>query len=116
MNFIKYAFIGVINTFIHVSIFFTIYYIFEVDQSISNFCAFISAASFSYFINSKYNFKSKYNFRKYLCFVLLMGIISFVIGCISDKNQLNPVVTMIFFTFISLILGFSLSKYFIFKG
>lgn len=46
MNFIKYAFIGVINTFIHVSIFFTIYYIFEVDQSISNFCAFISAVSF----------------------------------------------------------------------
>jgi len=43
-------------------------------------------------------------------------LISFVIGFISDQNQINPFATMIIFTLISLTLGFFLSKYFIFKG
>lgn len=114
-NFIKYILIGFFNTILHISIFFTMYLFFNLSQSISNFIGFFIAVSFSYFINSKYNFKSQYNIKKYLYFVLLMGLISFVIGFISDQNQINPFITMIIFTLISLILGFFLSKYYIFK-
>jgi len=115
-NFIKYILIGFFNTVLHIGIFFTMYLFFNLSQSISNFFAFLIAVTFSYFINLKYNFKSKYNVKKYLHFVLLMGLISFVIGFISDQNQINPFATMIIFTLISLTLGFFLSKYFIFKG
>ncbi len=116
MFFIKYILIGFFNTLLHSFVFFTIYLYYNFNQSTSNFIAFFIAVSFSYLINSKYNFKSKYNVKKYLYFVLLMGLISFVIGFISDQNQINPFATIIIFTLISLTLGFILSKYFIFKG
>lgn len=116
MNFLKYSIIGVINTLLHISVFLVLNFYFSTNQAISNFFAFLIAVTFSYFINLKYNFKSKYNVKKHLYFVLLMGLISFAIGFISDQNQINPFATIIIFTLISLTLGFFLSKYFIFKG
>lgn len=115
-NFIKYVLIGFFNTILHISIFFTMYLFFNLSQSISNFIAFFITVSFSYFINSKCNFKSQYNIKKYLYFVLLMGLISIIIGFISDQNQIPPFATIIIFTLISLTLGFFLSKYLIFKS
>lgn len=116
MYFFKYSIIGMINTILHIFVFFILYHLYNLNQSISNFIAFLIAVTFSYFINLKYNFKSKYNVKKYLFFVVFMGLISFGIGFISDQNQISPFATMIIFTLISLTLGFFLSKYLIFKG
>lgn len=116
MFFIKYILIGFFNTLLHSCVFFTLYLYYNFSQSISNFIAFLIAVTFSYFINLKYNFKSKYNTKKYMFFVIFMGLISFGIGFISDQTQMNPFTTVIIFTLISLTLGFFLSKYFIFKG
>lgn len=116
MYFFKYSIIGMINTILHIFVFFILYHLYNFNQSISNFIAFLIAVTFSYFINLKYNFKSKYNVKKYLFFVVFMGLISFGIGFISDQNQISPFATMIIFTLISLTLGFFLSKYLIFKG
>lgn len=115
-HFLKYSLIGIMNTFFHISVFFILHYLFSINQSISNIIAFLIAVTFSYFINLNYNFKSKYNIKKYIFFIVFMGLISFGIGFISDQNQINPFVTMTIFTLISLTLGFFLSKYFIFKG
>lgn len=115
MHFIKYAFIGTINTLLHINVFFILYSLFSINQATSNLIAFLIAVTFSYFINSKYNFKSQYNIKKYVCFVVIMGVISFGIGFISDQNQINPFMTIISFTLISFILGFLVSKYLIFK-
>lgn len=116
MIFFKYSIIGALNTLLHIGIFSVLYFYFSTDQAISNLFAFLVAVTFSYFINLKYNFKSKYNIKKYMLFVIFMGLISFGIGFISDQTQINPFATMIIFTFISLTLGFFLSKYFIFRG
>jgi putative flippase GtrA len=116
MYFFKYSLIGIINTILHIFVFFILHHLYNFNQSISNLIAFSIVVTFSYFINSKYNFKSKYNIKKYIFFVVSMGLISFGIGFISDKNQIDPFETIIIFTLISLTLGFFLSKYFIFKG
>lgn len=113
--FFKYSIIGLLNTLLHMSVFLVLNYFFSVNQAVSNVVAFLIAVTFSYIVNSKYNFKSKYDIKKYMYFVVIMGVISFGIGFISDQNQINPFITMIIFTLISLILGFFLSKYYIFK-
>lgn len=116
MNFIKYVFFGVFNTIIHIIVFLIFYYMYEVRQALSNLIAFLVSVNFSYFMNLKYNFSAKYSLKKNISFIFLMGLVSYGVGCISDQSQINPYITMIFFSFISLVFGFALSKYFIFKG
>lgn len=112
---LKYILIGVVNTLLHMAIFFVLHYIFSINQAKSNFLAFLVAVNLSYCLNSKYNFKSQYSLKKHMLFMLFMGSISYGVGFVSDYNCVNPYMTVIYFMFVSLFLGFILSKYFLFK-
>ncbi|MCS2161493.1 GtrA family protein [Scandinavium sp. H11S7] len=109
-----YTFIGVLNTAIHWSVFFA-FSSFGFLQAFSNLAAFSIASTFSYYMNSKFNFKKKAKGRTYFLFVVGLGALSLVVGACADKLNINSFVTLIVFSSLSLILGFIYSKYIVFK-
>ncbi|WP_313108227.1 GtrA family protein [Atlantibacter sp.] len=113
-NFKIYTLIGILNTVIHWFIFFTLHS-FGYLQSTSNTIAFIISASFSYFMNSRFNFKKEMNGLRYLFFISGLGLISYYLGHIADCISLNVFFTLIIFSLVSLVMGFLYSKYLVFK-
>lgn len=113
-QFSSYALIGVFNTAIH-WLFFLILYSFDLSQAKANLFSFFVASLFSYVVNSKITFQEKLNLFRYLIFFLGMALISWSVGKGSDIYQLNPLVTLIVFSFVSLVLGFLWSKFVVFK-
>ncbi|ANQ18022.1 GtrA family protein [Vibrio natriegens] len=109
-----YFIIGLLNTAIHWSIFTLVYSQIET-QSSSNITGFLFAATFSYVINSKYNFKSSINKTKYILFVMGMGFINYSVGYASDFFNALPLLTLISSSGLSFIIGFIFSKYIVFK-
>ncbi|MGB5855871.1 MAG: GtrA family protein [Oceanisphaera sp.] len=109
-----YSLIGVLNTTLHWVVFYILYKV-GVEQAYSNLAAFICAATFSFFMNAKFNFKVEINIKKYFIFLIGMGMISFVVGFFADTYHLNPLVTLVMFSASSFILGYIYSR-FVFLG
>lgn len=112
----KYLTVGVINTLLHWLVFALFIYIFDLSQAVVNVIAFCIAVTFSFFANAKFTFKKKATGIRYLFFIFLMGILSYLTGIMADMVNFPPIITLISFSFISLIIGFIFSKFFIFKG
>lgn len=110
----KYFNVGILNTLIHWIIFYIAYMLTNI-QSISNFIGFFVAVSFSYVFNSLYTFKQKISPKKYIIFLLCMSVFSFSLGYISDITKIQPILTLIIFSSLSLVVGFIFSKYIVFK-
>ncbi|EPU3651915.1 GtrA family protein [Escherichia coli] len=83
-----YSLIGVLNTGLHWVIFF-IFTNIGFLQSLSNLVAFSIASSFSYAMNSKFNFKKKPKGSSYILFVTGLGILSLLIGSCADRFKLR---------------------------
>lgn len=113
--FSRYISVGVINTGIHWLFFGLLVTLFRYDQAISNVVAFIIAVTFSFFANARYTFRTKATGKGYILFVSFMGLLSFVSGKISDHYNINPLITLIEFSAISLICGFIYSKFIVFR-
>lgn len=113
--FFKYVSVGVLNTIIHYCVFFILYIFFSQSQAVSNLIAFCVAVTFSFFVNAKWTFDSHVNFYRYIAFICFMGLLSFLVGYLSDLYHLNIAITLIGFSIISLILGFLYSKYLVFR-
>lgn len=113
--FSKYISIGVINTAIHWAVFVVGVYFLSVNQASANLIAFLVAVSFSFFANAKFTFKSKPSTKGYFYFVTFMGLMSIATGKISDYYSINPIITLIEFSAISLICGFFFSRYVVFR-
>lgn len=112
---LSYAVIGVLNTLCHASVFIVLVYIGHFTQSLANFFAFLVAVTLSYELNSHFTFTTPKKIKGYLLFTTIMGLISISIGWLGDKYQLYPIATFVIFSALSFILGFLLSKYWIFK-
>ena len=113
-NFKIYSVIGIFNTGLHWIIFFLCGSL-GLLQAYSNLVAFTIASTFSYFMNSTFNFKKKVNGGGYFLFILGLGSISFLIGALADTFLINKIITLAIFSGVSLILGFIYSKYIVFK-
>jgi putative flippase GtrA len=107
--------VGVLNTALHWIVFSVGVYMFSVNQAAANFLAFVVAVSFSFFANARYTFKAKLKVRGYFLFVSFMGLMSIIVGKVSDYYQISPIITLIEFSAISLICGFFFSKLVVFK-
>ncbi|HDU8576636.1 GtrA family protein [Vibrio diabolicus] len=114
LNFSIYILIGIVNTIIHWSAFY-LFYEFELGQKYCNLFAFIFSASFSYFANSKFNFKKRMNIKTYGNFIIVVGVITYTIGLCADLFSIKPLYTLIASSLLSLVLGFSFSKFFVFR-
>jgi putative flippase GtrA len=113
--FIKYVCVGLLNTAIHWAVFIFIYYGITDRQIICNGIAFFVAVTASFFINSRWTFKAQPTGGRYLIFILFMGALALVVGGSSDSLALNPLMTLIVFSAISLVAGFLFSKFIVFK-
>lgn len=112
--FARYMTIGVLNTLIHWVVF-AICFKNDQSQSISNFVAFCVAVTFSFFANAKWTFHSEATTFRYMMYVFFMGAVATLIGGSADRLNVNPVVTLVIFSAVSLVCGFLYSKYVIFR-
>lgn len=111
----KYVVVGGFNTLLHWATFAAVYYLFSHDQMISNFAGFCVAVTFSFFVNAKWTFESDHTTVKYFMYVGFMGLLALTSGYIADKLSLNPIITLIGFSAISLVVGFIYSNYVVFR-
>lgn len=111
--FFRYLLVGVFNTVLHGMVFY-LFYAVSGWQALSNFLAFVVAASQSYLLNARYTFNKKTNAYSYMLFTGAMGSVSFLVGWAADHFQTPALLTPIFFSGVSLVLGFLFSKYVVF--
>lgn len=115
-GFSTYALVGLANTLLHWQMFFVLRVAVGLDQSTSNLAAFCVAASFSYYLNAIYTFDAKLSAMGYLVFLCLMGALSYVVGYLGDRWQIHGLLTVAAFSLLSLVLGFLLSRFVVFRG
>ena len=113
--FSKYVLTGIVNTLIHWSVFFLVYAALGASQAFSNLLAFLFAVTFSFFANARFTFKSPASLKRYVLFVSFMGVLSLFTGWGADRLGIPPLMTLVFFSGISLILGFIYSRYIVFR-
>ncbi|WP_460131243.1 GtrA family protein [Pseudomonas sp. S1_E04] len=114
-GFSSYTVVGIANTVIHWQLFFVLRAAFELSQAASNFFAFCVAASFSFYANALYTFAAPTSLPRYLLFMLCMGGLSLIVGWLADHWRLPGLVTVVAFSLISLLCGFLLSKWVVFR-
>ena len=114
-KFFRYAMIGLMNTAVHWAVFLVVYYFLRFDQVLSNTLAFCVAVTFSFFMNARFTFDRGATGARYVSYVAFMGALSAVVGASADQLQLHPVFTLIFFSVISLVVGFFYSKLVVFR-
>lgn len=110
-----YGLVGIVNTAVHWLMFSLFYIVVNTSQAISNIIAFIVAVTVSFYLNAHFTFNTHTNLKRYLLFVVFMGVISYLVGFFADKIELLPLFTLIIFTLISFIIGFIWSRFFVFK-
>lgn len=113
--FTRYASVGIINTIIHWGVFAALVKFASANQSTANLLGFCVAVTFSFFVNAKYTFETDATKRRYFIFVTFMGCLAFLAGKVADLMSLPAILTLIFFSGTSLVLGFIYSKFVVFK-
>lgn len=113
--FYRYAGVGVINTAIHWLTFAFLFSGLHASQALANLGAFCFAVTFSFFANAKWTFSSEATTLRYMLYVFFMGAIASAVGWAADKCTLNPLITLIVFSAISLVCGFIYSKCIVFR-
>lgn len=111
----NYIIVGLMNTSIHWIAFIVCLEFVKIHQSVSNVIGFAISVTFSFFANSKITFKQKGTLNKYIQFIVVMGLISYSVGYTADRIHLNPILTLMSFSSISLVLGFLYSRFVIFR-
>ncbi|MFK9006254.1 GtrA family protein [Pseudomonas pergaminensis] len=114
-GFSSYTVIGVANTVIHWQLFFVFRAAFDLSQAISNFFAFCVAASFSFYVNAIYTFAVPASLPRYGLFMLCMGGLSLGVGWLADRWRVAGIVTVLVFSLVSLVSGFLLSRWVVFR-
>ncbi|UZE22700.1 GtrA family protein [Pseudomonas sp. B21-056] len=114
--FLTYALVGLANTLIHWQVFFVLRVAFGFNQAMSNFVAFYVAASFSFYVNALYTFEAKTSVFGYVLFLCVMGALSFLVGYLGDRWHIHGLLTVAVFSLLSLVIGFLLSRFVVFRG
>lgn len=111
----RYGLVGIGNTLAHWLVFLCVHLILGLSQASSNFLAFAVAATLSYQVNAHYTFAVRPTGRHYLLFLMGMGCLSLSLGTLSDWVGLSPWLTLVTFSALSLIVGYSFSQAVVFR-
>lgn len=84
-------------------------------QTLSNFLAFCLAASFSFYVNAVFTFAMPASLPRYALFMLCMGALSLGVGALADRWNAPGIVTVMVFSLVSLVCGFLLSRWVVFR-
>ncbi|WP_297834905.1 GtrA family protein [Pseudomonas sp.] len=114
-GFSTYTVIGIGSTLIHWQLFFVLRAAFDASQALGNFLAFCAAASFSFYANAIFTFAMPVSLGRYLMFMICMGGLSVVVGGAADRWHLPGIVTVVVFSLTSLVVGFLISKWLVFR-
>ena len=114
-QFSLYTLIGIANTALHWLVFGALYAL-EFSQASANLVGFLAASLFSFIVNSKITFKTELHLGRYVLFMLGMASISYGVGYLGDSFDWHPVITLVVFSFLSLVIGFLWSKFIVFKN
>lgn len=114
-QFITYCLIGFFNTAIHFFAFLFFLKIFNY-QTISNFLGFCLGLCFSFFMNAYFTFKEKPDLKKFVRMALTSGGLAFSFGFLGDFFKFNPFVTFGLYVVVNPIIGFILTKYYVFSS
>lgn len=119
-NFVFYLFIGIFNTILGYGIIF-IFMNIGIIPEISNLIGYLVAVFISYILNKKYNFKNKNSHQKdFPKFLLSMAIAYFsnLLTLIVSYRflKIDEYLSQILSGVIYVVVGYILSKYFVFKG
>ncbi|ALV91770.1 MULTISPECIES: GtrA family protein [Pantoea] len=112
--FARYTSVGVVNTAIHWAVFGALLAS-GAKQSMANLAAFCVAVTFSFFANAKWTFNAEATTARYFLYIFFMGAMAVSVGWTADRLHINPIVTLIFFSALSLVCGFVYSKFFVFR-
>ncbi|HEK1689518.1 translocase [Pseudomonas putida] len=115
LRFYRYGLIGVGNTLVHWAVFFLLHQGTGLGQASSNLLAFTVAASLSYYLNTRFTFTLVPSKARYLAFMSGMGCLSLSMGALADWAGLSPWLTLLIFSAVSLIVGYSYSHAVVFK-
>jgi putative flippase GtrA len=110
----RYGLVGVLNTGIHAVVLFVLSSVLGISLGVSNLSAFLCAATFSYFVNSYFTFSKKPNSRGYALFLSLNGLLAYAIGFSGEIVFASALQVFLIFSGISFLLGFYMSKKWIF--
>ncbi|MFM2486764.1 GtrA family protein [Celerinatantimonas yamalensis] len=112
---VRYGFVGLINTFLHWTIFYLFLATVSRDQSLANLLGFFCANLFGFVTNSKFTFRMTMKYKRYFLYLLGMGSIAALIGLFADELNINPIFTLVFFSLVSFMIGYIYSNYFVFR-
>lgn len=118
-QFIRFAFIGGLNTLIHGAILAMCVEIFNVEVVLSNLIAFMAANVFSYFMNATFTFKVAPAFSAYLKFFLasLLSLgLTLLISWIAKFYGAHYLVGFLFVIVLVPLLSFFMMKFWAFSG
>ena len=113
-GFILYGLIGVLNTGVHFIVFMGVYQIID-SQTISNFIAFCAAVVFSFFMNAKFTFQKRPTAKMFVKMFFVMSLLSLGAGYVGDLFTVHPLITFVGYCAFSYLVGFVLSKTFVYK-
>lgn len=104
-----YALVGIINTTVHYLVYFLLIAS-GLNQSEGNLIAFCIAVTCSYLLNAKFTFKAQYKPKEYCLYISFMGLVSYLIGYVGDNLGLEPILSLLVFSALSLFMGYKFSK------
>ena len=113
-QFLRYGIVGVLNTALHAAVFFSLVAV-GFTQAIGNFLAFLIAVTFSFFANARFTFAQRPSLAKFLKMSGVMAVLSILCGIVGDELVVNPILTFVAYCAISYVLGFLLTRFFVFS-
>ena len=120
----RYLVFGALTTVVNILAYSVLYYVFHIENTISNVIAWIIGATFAYITNKLYVFNSKVNTRKelikeivyfYGCRLLTLAVDEGIMILTVDKFGWNALLMKILANIIVIILNFIFSKILIFR-
>lgn len=114
-QFAVFCVIGVVNT----AISFVVFYIcisLGAPQSVANLLSFVAGAVNSFLMNSRFTFQAPLRLARFVRFLALMSVLSFLYGAMGDYLSLNPFVTFISYAVLCPVLSFALTKFLVFSN
>lgn len=110
---IVYCLIGVLNTGIHFLVFIGIVKCFH-SQTLANAFGFTVAVVVSFFLNSRFTFKKNPTGKRFFLMYFSMLCLSVLFGALGDICNIQPIVTFIVYCVLNPVIGFIVTKYFVF--
>lgn len=110
LQFARYALVGLGNTLCHWVVFGLLHFVWQLEQALSNFGAFLIAVNLSYCLNARFTFSVRPPHQRYWLFLIGMASLSLLLGAISDQARLPPWLTLVTFSIVSLTLGYWYSR------